>query len=422
MKKLMKTLAVFSAVGSLLVTGCGGSGASSNANGGNGKEVTLTFLHWRGEDVPTFKKIISEFHKKYPNINVQMQVLPSNQYIAQAQANLTGNHGADIFTSFPGSEFSAINKAGLYEDLSSQPFLSNFNSDLIKSGQKDGKQFAIPYQVVFNMPVYNKDLFKKLNIEPPTDWNGFLKACQTLKDHGYTPIVFAGKVSAGQFYNDIVMNNVTDPNVFTGLLTGKSKLTDPDFLKSFEQMGELAQKGYFQTGALGTSQDAATAIFAEGKAGMLALGSYQITPVNKDNNNGFKMGLLAPITTASATDAKYQGVDTTTFMLGVNAKSPHKKEAEEFLQFLSQPDIAAQYANETSQMVTVKDVKYTVPALQEMEPLLKKPLRFQPMYTLTNQQVVDDVTNVVEDVISGKDPKVAAKKGQDAINQALSLK
>jgi len=411
-----------------MVTGCGsgGNGSGNGTNSSNvsrsGGAVTLTFLHWRGEDVPVFNQIISQFHKLHPDINVQMQVLPSNQYIAQAQADLTGSHGADVFTSFPGAEFSAIAKAGLFTDLTNQSFVSHFNPALIKAGQQNGKQLALPYQVVFNMPVYNKDLFSKLNLQTPTDWNGFLQVCQTLKSKGYTPIVFAGKVSAGQFFNDMVMNNVPDPTVFTGLLNGSSKLTDPGFIKTFQQFSELTQKGYFQKGALGTSQDAATAIFGQGKAGMLALGSYQIVPVNKDNGNSFAMSLMAPITNTNASNAKYQGIDTTTFMLAVNANSPYQKQAEAFVSYLSEPKIASQYANETAQMVTVQGVDYTQPALKAMQPLLSESLRFQPMYTLTNQQVVDAVTNAVEDVMSGTSPQAAAAKGQKAIDQALSQK
>lgn len=410
----------------LLATGCGSSNVgvstSGNASTAQSKPVTITFLHWRGEDVPVFEKIISQFHEKYPNINVQMQVIPSNQYIAEAQAKLTGPDGADVFASFPGAEFNALLKAGLYTNLSGQSFLSNYNPKLISVGKADGKQWAVPYQVVFNMPVYNKTLFKQLNLSVPQNWPQFLHVCQVLKQHGDIPIVFAGQVSAGQFFNDMVMNNVPDPNVFEGLMTGKSKLTDPGFLKTFEQLSQLYHGGYFQKGALGTSQDAATAIFAQGKSGMLALGSYQIANVNEDNHNAFQMGLLAPITTNSISQAKYLGVDTTTFMLGVNAHSKYKKQAEEFIEFLSQPNIASEYANGTDQMVTVKGVHYTVPALLEMQPLLNEPLRFQPMYTLTNQQVVDAITNTVEAVLEGTNPLIAAEEGQKEIDQAISLK
>jgi len=445
LRKIKKTWAVgFTAVGLVAaVTGCS-SGASGNsatnsaaANGtGNavtnaasttansGQPVTLTFLHWRSEDVPEFTKLIAQFHAQYPNINVQMQTIPSNQYIAQAQADLTGQHGADVFASFPGAEFTAIAKAGLYTDLTNQSFMSNFNPNLIQSGQQDGKQLAVPYQVVFNMPVYNKDLFKKLNLSIPTNWDEFLKVCQTLKDHGYAPILLAGQGNStlGQFFNDMVMNNVPDPTVFTGLMTGKSKLTDPGFMKTLQQFSELVSKGYIKAGALGTSQDAAEAIFAQGKTGMYGMGSYEIAPVNKDNNSAFAMGLMAPITTTNAADAKYQGIDTTTFMLGVNANSAHKKEAEEFINFLSDAKVASDYANTTDQMVTVKGVTYTEPALVSMQGWLDKPLRFQPMYTLTNQQVVDAVTNAEADVLSGMSAQAAATKEQKIIDQALSLK
>lgn len=382
--------------------------------------VTITFLHWRGEDVPVFDKIIKQFEQKYPNIKVQMQVIPSNQYIAQAEAELIGSKGADLFATFPGAEFSAISKAGLYVNLSSMPFVKNFNPKLIDAGKMNGKQLALPYQVVFNMPVYNVGLFKKLHLSVPRDWSQFLHTCQVLKSHGDTPIVFAGEVSAGQFYNDIVMNDVTNPAVFSGLDTGKSKLTDPAFLKSFQQLAVLYKDGYFQKGALGTAQDAATAIFSEGKSGMLALGSYQEATVTTDNPS-IQMGLLAPITTPTP-KADYVGIDTTTFMLGVNAHSHHKAAAEDFLSYLSQPAIASEYANGTDQMVSIKGVRYTSPSLRQMAPLLSKSLRFQPMYTLTNQQVVTAVTNTVENVLSGMSPMAAAQRGQKEIDQAISLK
>ncbi|QSO49294.1 extracellular solute-binding protein [Alicyclobacillus mengziensis] len=446
MMKVKSLTAALSVVGLLaLVTGCGSGGSTSNsggsnaaggsggstaatgnsgASGSNSGPVTITFLHWRNQDVPTFNTIIADFQKLHPNITVQMQVIPSNQYIAQAQADLTGSHGADIFASFPGAEFSSIAKAGLYTNLSNQPFLSNFNSNLIQAGQLNGKQLAIPYQVVFNMPVYNKTLFKKLNISVPTNWSQFLQACQTLKDHGYTPIIIPGQGNStlGQFFNDMVMNNVPSAKVFDGLQTGKSKLTDPGFLTTLEQFQTLVQKGYIMPGSLGTSQTAAEAIFAQGKIGMFGMGSYEFAPVNTINHNAFQMGLLAPITTAKASQATWQGIDTTTFMLGINANSPHKKAAEEFLAYLAQPSVASYYANQTAQMVTVNNVSYTDPNLKSTESWLSRKVRFQPMYTLTNQQVVNAVTNAEADILGGMSAQAAAQKEQKVINQAITQK
>ena len=62
------------------IAGCGNPTASQ------GKVTTITFEHWRGEDVPTFNKIIAQFEKKYPNIAVHMIVLTSQNYPAQIQS------------------------------------------------------------------------------------------------------------------------------------------------------------------------------------------------------------------------------------------------------------------------------------------------------------------------------------------------
>lgn len=160
----------------VFLSACGNS-SDSSADG----KVTISFLHWRGEDTQAFQKIIDQFETKNPNIKVDMQTLTSDQYQSTAQAKLTDGSVGDVFASFPGAQYAALSKAGLYTDLTNESFLKNYNADLIDVGAKDGKQWAVPYQLVYNQPIYNTKIFKKYNLTPPTDWDGFLKLCATLK-------------------------------------------------------------------------------------------------------------------------------------------------------------------------------------------------------------------------------------------------
>lgn len=397
----------------VFLSACGNS-SDSSADG----KVTISFLHWRGEDTQAFQKIIDQFETKNPNIKVDMQTLTSDQYQSTAQAKLTDGSVGDVFASFPGAQYAALSKAGLYTDLTNESFLKNYNADLIDVGAKDGKQWAVPYQLVYNQPIYNTEIFKKYNLTPPTDWDGFLKLCATLKQNGIIPIAFAGAdIGPGQFMNTMVMNNEPSEDIFTKVEAGQAKLTDEFWVKTLTQFKELNDNGYFQENSLGTKDAAAGALFIQGKAAMLASGSYQLAQ-NAKQNPELKQALLAPIT-VSADQAKYEGVHTSTFMLGVNSRSKHPTEAKKFLEFLSQPDVASQYANETGQNVTLKDIKYDSPELNIAGDWADKKTLFQPRFTILNSENQKAVTNSIQAVLGGATPQQAAQDAQAIIDQQI---
>jgi raffinose/stachyose/melibiose transport system substrate-binding protein len=416
----------------LMLSACGSSNGSSAGNaakpssGGStdraaapANNVTISFIHWRAEDTDSFKSIIDKFQKEYPNIKVEMQTFPSEQYQSTAQAKLLDGSVGDVFAAFPGAQFESIAKAGLFTDLSAEKFVANYEPNLIKAGAKDGKQLALPYQLVYNMPIYNIDLFKKYNLDVPKDWDGFLALCEKLKSQGIVPIAFPGAdIGPGQFMNAMMMNNAPDEDIFQKLEAGKTKLTDEWWVKTLTQFKQLNDKGYLQKDSNGTKQDAATALFVQEKAAMLATGSYGIVG-NKKLNPNLNQGLLAPIT-VSADKAVFEGIHTTTFMLAVNSKSKHQAEAKQFVEFLSRKDIAGQYANETGQNVTVKGVEYTNQDLNNITAVwASKKTRFQPRYLITNAEIQKAVTSSIQDVIAGKSPEEAAKTAQAIVDQQL---
>lgn len=413
-KQMLLLMMVVLLMGSVLA-GCGNTDETGGAESGDA--TTINFLHWRGEDTEAFNAIIEKFEEENPDINVEMNALPSDSYIANASATLLSGKGADVFASFPGSQFEALQESGAYVELGDQAFIDRFSENMLGAGQKDGKQLAVPYQLVYNIPVYNKGVFVELGIEPPKDWDGFLEVSQTLKDNGYDPILFAGDVSPSQFINPMVMNNQPSDEAFAKLETGDEKLTNDWFVKTLSQIKELNDKGYFQKDPLGTKKEGAAALFAQEKGAMLALGSYMMATVAEQNPD-IEQGLLSPIT-VSEDEMKYEGIHTSTFMLGVNSKSEHQEEALKFIEFLTKPEIASEYANATGQLLTVKDVEYDSPELTETAAWLDKKTLFQPRYTLSKEQVSKAIETAIQDVLSGVEPEEAAKKAQEEVDRAI---
>lgn len=415
-KKLRYLLASGALALTAVLSACGGGGSGASSPDGS---VTINFLHWRGEDVKALDTLIGKFETANPGIKVDMQTLPSDQYQSTAQAKLSDGSVGDVFASFPGAQFDALAKAGAFTDLSGSAFLDHFNADLIEAGQQEGKQLAVPYQLVYNDPIYNVKLFEQYGLTPPADWEGFLALCQKLKDNGIIPIAFAGAdIGPGQFMNTMVMNNEPSDDIFEQVEAGEAKLTDEWWVKTLTQIKELNDKGYFQPDALGTKDAAAGALFIQEKAGMLASGSYQLAQ-NAAQNPELEQALLAPIT-VSESEAKYEGVHTSTFMLAVNSKSKHPEEAKKFLDYLSQPEAAGEYANATGQNVTVDGVSYDSPELKIAEQWTGKKTLFQPRFTIKNGDNQKAVTNSIQAVLGGSTPEEAAQEAQAVIDQNLS--
>jgi raffinose/stachyose/melibiose transport system substrate-binding protein len=401
-----------------------GGGSNEGAVADDLKGTKITFFHWRAEDKDVIADIIKDFTAR-TGIEVEQSIKNSTDYQNQALQDIIDGKPADVFTAFRGAQFFNMAKANggsVFLDLSNQPFVKNYNTNLIAPGKFDGKQLGLPYQLVFNMPLVNTALLKKLNIPLPTDIDALPKWCFDVKAKGITPIVWPGGVrgNAGQLtMNGIVMNNMPSENQFELIDTGKAKATDQWMVRSLTQFKDFAEN-CFQNNALATRDDGALAEFASEKALMLATGTFSMGPALRLNPN-LTFDLWLPQTVKNA---KYEGIYNATFIVGVNARQKDAKKqaaAIKFVDWLSQKENAEKYANGTSQHSTVSGVKYVKKELNDTGVWANKKVFLAPRFQFLNL----DVRNAVEDaflgVAGGKDPKKASEDAQTVIDQKLGF-
>jgi raffinose/stachyose/melibiose transport system substrate-binding protein len=379
----------------------------------------VSFAHWRAEDKAVFDTLIEEFVKANPEASVIQDISPSNDYQSTALQKIRGGTIGNAFVAFRGAQFVNMNKAGLYAGLGAQPFVDNYLADLIKAGQaEDRSQMGLPYQLVFNMPIFNEDAFDAAGVTSlPEDWDGFLSLCDTLKSSGLTPIAWPGGEpgNAGQLLNAMVMNNMPNDNALAEIEQGTVKVTDEWFLTTLRQYQELAP--YFGENSTGTSSEPLQQLFASGQAGMLATGSFHINAVRALGAT-FPIGLVAPITVA-ADQAKYEGIYNATFILGVNTAGTAQAASLKWLEFLSDPVNAAVYANGTSQHVTVRGVEYTNEDLRHNAPWLERRTLLAPRFQFNDLDIRSAVESACVAVVGGTPPEQAAEQAQGIIDQRI---
>jgi len=403
--------------------GSGNKSNSSSSSAGAPSAVgtapvtgSLSFAHWRAEDKDVFTGIINDFVKGNPGTSIRQDIAPSADYQATELQRIKQGAVGDVFSAFRGSQFTSIDAAGLYVPLTAQPFVKNYTPQFLTVGQSGGVQKGLPYQLIFPMPLYNKDLFDKTGIsEIPGDWDSFLALCEKFKSADIFALAWPGgdTGNAGQLFNSMVMNNAPSDDMCAKIQDGTYKCTDDWFVNTLKQYAQLAP--FMENGAAGSLPQPSQQLFATGKAAMLATGAYDIASVRKLGAT-FAMDVFSPITVAKD-KVKYTGTYNATFILGASAIGKNQAAALKFIEYLSTPEVATTYANGTSQMVTVAGVTYSNKDIAAIQHWTTAKTLLAPRYQFTNLDVQHAVEGACVKVVGGATPAQAAEDAQRVVDQ-----
>ncbi|MGB3376189.1 MAG: extracellular solute-binding protein [Microbacterium sp.] len=398
----------------------GGGGAPAPASGPTPPatgtpEGTVSFSHWRGEDTAAFDELIKRFQSKNSDVKVTQDISTSNDYNQFALQRVRDGSRGDALAAFRGSQFDAFNEVGVFTDLTKTGIVEKYEPNLISAGVADGKQLALPLQMLLLMPVMNEELFDKAGADPaPKDWDGFIDACDKLKSSGVAPICWPGGDlgNSAQLFSSMVLYNMPSDDVIPRIQSGDIRLNDEWFQGVLSKYQEIAP--YLQPNFSGTSYDSSIQLFSSGGAAILATGSYSIATVRSVGGK-FPMDMIFPNTMGP--DGEWEGVHNATFMIGVNAASKMQPAAFAWIDFLSDPENAGYYANQTAQHVSVKGVEYENADLAHISPWLSKKTSLSKRHEFTNLDVSNSIYTACIKVAEGVSPEKAAEEAQVVIDQ-----
>jgi raffinose/stachyose/melibiose transport system substrate-binding protein len=356
MKKVFTSVTVISAC-MVVLSACGNTSGTSSSSSPSAstpssstaaptaaaKKITLTMMvsgtkNANGEDfvLDTLPKLV---HQKFPNVTLETQKLPDDQYNTSVKTKLAAGEGPDIFLEFPKiGTMGAIDmaKAGYAADLSDLTFWNNIGKSAKDDMSFEGKPYAVAQGMDILGTYYNKDLFQKAGITSlPKDWDSFLADCQKLKDAGVTPIVMGDKdswwIQFGLY--QIAANTVyPDDKAFdTKLQAGQEALTSPKWVKAISMYKELYDKGYIVKNSLGIGSAQANQMFNDGKAAMVLDGTWDYSALTTKGAVDFQRGFFPlpanekgkPTWMAAATASGY----------GINAKSANIAAVKEIFNY-----------------------------------------------------------------------------------------
>jgi ABC-type glycerol-3-phosphate transport system substrate-binding protein len=143
-----------------------------------------------------------------------------------------------------------------------------------------GAWWGVPFEMVLMLVHYNVKIFEELGVEPANTWSEFLTLCETINergaDKGIKPITVSGPtdVYCGHWW-DRMIQRVVGREAVEDVVYGEAHLRDnPGFLTAAQEIAKLPANDWFMEGFEGADFTTAQALYFQGKAAMIHMGSW----------------------------------------------------------------------------------------------------------------------------------------------------
>jgi ABC-type glycerol-3-phosphate transport system substrate-binding protein len=232
----------------------------------------ITFSTWWAyADQP----LIDGFKSKYPKVKVTLDFTAIDSYPNKLQALASSNNVPDVFA-VQGPTLVALVKAGKLYDLKQAlatpaydiagtwgnsfvpTLLSGANQD-VKSQETQGQVYGVPFNAISVATVYNKDIFSKAGVQPPSTFADLLANCQKISAAGYIPMSLTGKTWISWW-----------PRLAWAQTMGNDSLanfstSNPNYVKGFQLVKQMADAKCWSKSQITTDIAGETALFLQGK-------------------------------------------------------------------------------------------------------------------------------------------------------------
>jgi raffinose/stachyose/melibiose transport system substrate-binding protein len=185
----------------------------------------------------------------------------------------------------------------LWKDTFS-PSVSSFIVDSREGTTTPGAYWGVPFELVLMAMQYNQTHFETAGItKPPATWAEFLAACEALNAKGIKPICVSGPTApyCAQWW-DRLTQRIVGKQAVLDVAFGEAKVADnPGFLLAAQELAKFRANEWFMEGFDGADFTTAQALFFQGEAAMIHMGSWlttEMTDVIAELPEPFRLGMF----------------------------------------------------------------------------------------------------------------------------------
>ncbi len=390
-----------------LLAACGGSSGGSTSSG----PITLTLWDYFNPPGSGYLGLISSYMKANPNIKIQRTVIPFADLKTKLTQGAASRQLPDVAV-IDNPDHSAFAALGVLADLtdevntwgqSSQYFPGPWKSTVWKD-----KNYGVPNNSNCLALFYNKDMFQKAGITPPTTWDEMQSAAKKLTRsgvYGFSMSLIKSEEGTFQFL----------PFLW-GAGADLNAIDSPAAVNALQFLVTLVKEGSLSSESLNWAQQDAITQFIAQKAAMCVNGPWNVPPVKQGAK--FSWGVI-PLPKGQQVASILGGENWS-----VSKTSPHVKEAWDFIRWTQEPAQLKSYIITDDRLPSVKSLAND-PAFQNDANLsvfvnslqTARPRAYGPNYP----KISNAVQQAFQEAISGQKTAAAAlSEAAQTINPLLA--
>ncbi|WP_105207606.1 ABC transporter substrate-binding protein [Streptococcus suis] len=324
-KIFLKSIMVVAGTAALLAA-CGTKNADSD-------KTILTYASWDTDQATGLRKVLDEFEKENPTIEVKMETTPWDQYWLKLEAATTGGNMADVVT-MHSTESNKYMSAGMLMNLdelveSKDVDLTNYTEGIADFYTYNGSLYGIPKDTSTVGLWYNKELFDQAGVAYPDEnwtWEDFRQAAIKLTDTSKGIYGFAAE-------------NAPETGYWPFIFQNEGKVYSDDQTKSELNSEAVAETMQFYTDLINVDRVSPTvkelqetnriARFQAGKVAMIIEGNWHAT--NMLNNEYTKKNAAVAV----LPKGKVRATVTNGLAWAASANTKHPEEVKKLMKFLA---------------------------------------------------------------------------------------
>lgn len=333
----------------------------------------LNIMHYLSEasKLEAFDEIVEGFKEEYPEIEVNAESTTLDNYQDIIKLKISTGDAPDIIFGSP-KTYTNLIESGNIADLTEEEFISRIDEGILANVKIDDTVYGVPQSVTANAVYYHKDIFEDLGLSVPTTYSEFIDTCKTLQEAGYIPCAagYQDGISVGANFYTIFYGApyLECENYVSELVSGEKKAEDyPSLAKSLEQWREIMNYQNEDQKTIDTNR--AEQLFANKEAAMIIIGTWGLGPIREYNPDGDYGAFMYPSEENAEDNAIPVAVGDV--WMAVN-DSPNHDAAIAFLEYMSRPEVNAQWCATTQEISALTGVSTEglSPAAQDVSGLI----------------------------------------------------
>lgn len=331
------------AIAITLAVATAGCAASTTPEEGEAESANLSLMIWDPAQTAGVQKAVDAFEEQNPNITVDLQQVPQDQYYTKLDASLGAGEGPDVMWQsslvVQYAEGGALEPLDSYIEESGLDLAADYPEDITGLYNFDDKQYGIPKDQDSWVYVYNTAVLDQLGVtDVPTNdwtWDDMVAIGQEVKEKqtGAADIPLAVSVTFNNGVSSLIQSlggTVVDD--------GKATVASPEGEEALGMIKDLQDQGLITKIADAADFNPVTALIS-GTVAVAEVPSWNLSLLSQADVPEGTFHVVRP----PSVDGNWK-TDTNGLSYVMNANSEHKDAAWKLIEFLTSTEGATLHA------------------------------------------------------------------------------